>query len=423
MRKYEIRDPVHGFIQFNKWERDIINHPVFQRLRRIRQLAFTDLVYPGAMHTRFEHSLGVMHLATKMYDAITRKERNLRLLKDLIGYEKAGLEKDRQLVRLSALLHDIGHAPFSHASEELMPEKSESESYKHEDYTKQIILDKLADVIENHPINKTNYNIKANEVVALITGDVGVLGLRSFWKVLISSQLDADRGDYLLRDSFHVGVKYGIYDVDRLLVSIALGINPETESEMILGIDQGGWHVAETLITARYQMFAQVYYHKTRRAYDYMLKECLKEAIREFPSPKEIDKFLEYDDCIAWQLMKNRNSEWFRRMGERKHIKVVFETKEKPSEEEINYVEKLKEKLKEKNVWFWEDSPQEAKSWYKIKEDEEIYVIEKDGENVCPLSEYSTIVKSLQRQFAKSRIYVKPEDREKANKIKEEVEK
>jgi HD superfamily phosphohydrolase len=115
-RKYEIRCPVHGFIQLNDWERETIEQPAFQRLRRIRQLAWTDLVYPGAMHTRFEHSLGVMHTATLLYDSIVEKSADV--LMEQLAYTKEGLDRDRQLVRLACLLHDVGHTPFSHSAED-----------------------------------------------------------------------------------------------------------------------------------------------------------------------------------------------------------------------------------------------------------------------------------------------------------------
>jgi len=101
MRQYEIRDPVYGFVSFNDWEKDIIGHPAFQRLRRIKQLALTEMVYPGAVHTRFEHSLGVMHLATKMYDSIVNSSRSM--LEDRLNYADAGLQKDRQLIRLASI--------------------------------------------------------------------------------------------------------------------------------------------------------------------------------------------------------------------------------------------------------------------------------------------------------------------------------
>lgn len=412
MKWFEIRDPVYGFIGFNEWEKEIIDNYAFQRLRRIKQLAFTDLIYPGAMHTRFEHSLGVMHLATRMYDAIVKDERNIRLLKDQIGYDEAGLKRDRQLIRLAALLHDIGHAPFSHGSEEVLASKN------HEVYSAKIIRDILKDVIEDHPFNKTNYNIAANEISALIEGNMAILKNRSFWKVLISSQLDADRCDYLLRDSYHIGVKYGVYDLDRLVVSLSLGINPETK-DIVLGISKGGWHVAESLIVARYQMFTQVYYHKTRRAYDYMLKETIKETIGKLPSPVEIKEYLKFDDYLMWARFEEKNSDWFQNIKTRNHIRLLDETREIPDTAELERIENIKKQLNDNKIWYWEDSPEEAKSWYKLKEDEEIHII--DNGKALPLSEFSVIVKSLQKQYNISRLYVKSEDREKALKIKKEA--
>jgi HD superfamily phosphohydrolase len=113
----EIRCPIHGFIGLNAWERALVDTPVFQRLRRIRQLAWTDYVYPGAMHTRFEHSLGVMHVATLLFDSIVRNSR--QILTAAYDYDEHGLAKARQKIRLAALLHDVGHPPFSHASEDV----------------------------------------------------------------------------------------------------------------------------------------------------------------------------------------------------------------------------------------------------------------------------------------------------------------
>lgn len=118
-RLYEIRCPVHGFITITDWEREIINMPAFQRLRRIRQLAWTDQVYPGAMHSRFEHSLGVLHVASRLFDAIATKSKDTLINEHV--YTEDGLKRDRTLVRLAALLHDVGHAPFSHAAEDLFP--------------------------------------------------------------------------------------------------------------------------------------------------------------------------------------------------------------------------------------------------------------------------------------------------------------
>lgn len=215
-RTYEVRCPVHGFIALNDWERTVIEEPAFQRLRRIRQLAWTDYVYPGAMHTRFEHSLGVMHVASLLYDAICRKSGEI--LKSDLAYNEDGLNRDRQLVRFAALLHDVGHSPFSHAAEELFPKSTDGERYVHEDYSVAIINSELRSAIEGHDLN-ANYGLHAEDVAAMVKG--GAKAKQPiFWRDLISGQMDADRMDYLLRDAHHCGVEYGRYDLKRLITTI-----------------------------------------------------------------------------------------------------------------------------------------------------------------------------------------------------------
>lgn len=421
MKKFEIRDPIYGFITLNEWEREIINHPVFQRLRRIRQLSLTDMVYPGATHTRFEHSLGVMYLATLMYDAIISNEDNKKILKESLSYNDAGLDNDRQLIRLAALLHDVGHAPFSHASEEIMPINGQTgKPYKHEDYTTAMIKGPLKAVIENNQENKINYRITAEEVAGLIEGNANILGDRIFWKVIISSQLDADRGDYLLRDSYHIGVKYGVYDHSRLLNTIALGIEPESE-EVVLGVDEGGWHVAEAVVIARYQLFTQVYFHKTRRAYDYHLKEAMKTVLKygKLPSLDNIDEFIGLDDFTVWELFKKNSVNYnCKSVLDRKHNKVVYYTPETPDELDEIKKENVKKKLDENGIWYYEDKAENL--WYKLNGDDEdnkeIMIINGRDRKARPLSKSSTIVSNME-SVKQIRIYVKPDDRTKAEEV------
>jgi uncharacterized protein len=423
---YEIRDPVYGFIAFNEWERDIINHPVFQRLRRIRQLALTEMVYPGAVHTRFEHSLGVMHLATNMFDTITRNENNVQILHDKYSFEKKNIDRYKQLIRIAALLHDVGHAPFSHASEAIMEKNPETgKSYNHEDYTIAIIRDKLKDVINDHAAN--HEGITANEVIGLIKGTMARL---VFWKTLISSQLDADRGDYLLRDAHHCGVKYGVYDVDRLLVTISLGEDPETK-EITLGVKEDGWHTAESLIIARYLMHTQVYFHKTRVAYNIILREAIKETRGSLPSLNQLEQYVKIDDYDIWNDIKNNKDKfWCKSILSRNHIRQIFETNELPSDQDKERLKSIKQKLESNGIDPWEENSKS--SWYKLdkssnseecigdKEGKEEIMIILDKNKTKPLSEQSNIAKYIDK-INQIRLYVKPDDREKANDIVKEI--
>lgn len=167
-------------------------------------------------------------------------------------------------------------------------------------------------------------------------------------------------------------------------------------------------------------MFTQVYYHKTRRAYDYMLGEALKGSFDHYPPPDKINEFLQYDDYKAWQLISDKQTAWFSQIVTRNHIKVVKETSEEPTEQEKEKVKSYKEKLGNSGIWFWEDRSEDAKFGYDI-ENEEIQIIDKDG-NVRPLSQYSKIVLSLKKKFGKIRIYVKSDEREKVKKLMNDKE-
>ena len=350
MPSYSVRDTVHGFISYNEWELSIINHPAFQRLRRIRQLALAELVYPGATHTRFAHALGTMDVATRMFDAIVERQRNY--LESERGYDEAGFKRDRQIVRLAALLHDIGHSPFSHSGESLFPAKPDSgERYEHEEYSACIIRSVLKDVIEGHPDNQ-NYEIKASDVANLISGETEDLSSASLrrviWRPIVSSQLDADRCDYLLRDALHSGTSYGRYDLDRVLATLNLGL---TDSDApVVAVEEGGWHAAEGLIIARYLMFTQVYYHHTRHALDLHVEGVLSFLLNEeygkpeFPQPEadEIDEYLKWDDWKVLGKVAVAEAGWHgEAIRERNPFRLVEATSETPTEDELKDFELL----------------------------------------------------------------------------------
>jgi len=431
-KTYEIRDPVHGFVELNEWERDIINDPVFQRLRRIRQLSLTDMVYPGAMHTRFEHSLGVMHVATRMFDEIVK--RRPEFLKSELHYTEGGLERDRVLVRLAGLLHDIGHAPFSHAAEELMCERPQTgKKFRHEDYSAAAVEFLMNDVIENHPLNQ-NYNIKARQIAQFLNGSSS-LGRCLLWRDLISSQLDADRADYLLRDSYHIGVAYGNYDLNRLLLTLTVITDPETESPRV-AVEEGGIHVAEALIIARYMMFTQVYFQHTRRAYDYhaaktikgLLATAQKESSLEkkdaFPPPDDKVLTKEYLKWNDWRVLgmidAGKCNEHGLLLSQRHHHRCVFETPETPNRQDLEFTEYLCDKLDDKIAFV--DTAES--SWYKFNS-ADISVLLRPGrknEQITALSQLSSVVHGL-RAINQIRIYAPHDLKNDAKRIVENCKK
>ena len=415
--RYEIRCPVHGFIRLNDWEMGIISQPAFQRLRRIRQLAWTDYVYPGAMHTRFEHSLGVMHTATLLYDAIVRNSREV--LETELAYDDAGFQRYRQLVRLAALLHDVGHGPFSHAGEDLLPSnETTKEQYGHEDYSAAIVRKHLRSAIEDHP-TCTNYGFSADDVAALIGGTAGAKqGI--FWRDIISGQMDADRMDYLLRDSHHIGVEYGRFDLHRL-VSTVQAIPAVEGRPPRLGISRGGWHAAEALVLARYFMFTQVYFHKTRVAYDIHLRGALGDILPDgkFPSPEgeHLEEFLKWDDWrVLGKLSEGGGGEHGERLRTRHHYRRVYETNEVCTEEQFRELGRIRQELGPTVV----AEGSAGKSWYKTGKTDIAVLSDSRDRQVAPLSRYSSVVANMKTNN-QILLYVKPEDVEGAKKTVDRV--
>lgn len=261
---HEIRDPVHVFVRLDNHERQVLDSRAFQRLRHIHQLAMTYLVYPGATHRRFEHSLGVMELAGRVYDVITNPENvNDRIRKLLPEVTIEDTRRYwRRVLRMAALCHDLGHLPFSHAAEkELLPQ-----GWDHERLTAEIIRSEELREIWNN----VTPPLRPDDIVKLALGPKEASDLKfSDWEAILSEIIvgDAfgvDRMDYLLRDSHHIGVAYGNFDQYRLIDTLRILTAPPTggednSQEPALGVEEGGLHSAEALMLARYFMFSQVY--------------------------------------------------------------------------------------------------------------------------------------------------------------------
>lgn len=277
-RFHEVRDPIHDFVKLDSDERIVLDSLPVQRLRHIHQLAMSYLVYPGATHRRFEHSLGVMELAGRVFDVVTAWNNGHQAVREVYA-EIQGDRKSywRKVLRMAALCHDIGHLPFSHAAEhELLPD-----DWNHERLTVKFIRGDLMEKVWRSmrpPLNPDDVAKVAvgPKDVAKEMGDT----VFSNWELLLSEiisgdALGVDRMDYLLRDSHHAGVAYGRFDHYRLIDTMRILPESEESDAPTLGIEIGGIHSAEALLLARYFMFMQVYHHRVRMAYDLHLEEFL----------------------------------------------------------------------------------------------------------------------------------------------------
>ena len=271
MAHLDIIDPIHDFVRVYDNELKIIDTPIFQRLRRIRQLSGAHLIYPGAQHTRFEHSLGVMHIASMAGHALAEK--------GIVSSD------DIQNLRLAGLLHDIGHGPFSHLFEEIFEEKRK---ISHEDLGRDIILKtEIGDIISKNGFDK-------KLITKLAFGDSKF----QFMNEIISGALSADIMDYLLRDGYFTGAEHAKIDHHRLTYSLNVYKNK-------LALDKSSLVNFETMMISRFQMFKAVYFHKTVRAGEVMLLEAMDLAEDELGlSSMNLDEYLKLsDDVILAKLL------------------------------------------------------------------------------------------------------------------------
>ncbi|MGH9745812.1 MAG: HD domain-containing protein [Candidatus Acidiferrales bacterium] len=328
---HEVRDPIHVFIRYDSAERVVIDSAAVQRLRHIHQLAMSYLVYPGATHRRFEHSLGVMELSGHVFDIVTRQEN----VSDNIREQLPQLTKPdelrywRRVLRMAALCHDVGHLPFSHAAEkELLPE-----GHGHEQLSREIILG--ADM--RGIWDSMTPPLRAEDIAKIALGPKEAKGVKfSVWETILSEIIvgDAfgvDRMDYLIRDSHHSGVLYGRFDHHRLIDTLRILSTPDS-GEPALGVEQGGVQSAEAMLWARYFMYSQVYFHQVRRIYDIHLKDFLVSWLDGGKFSTDIRQHLQMTDneVMAALLKESRNpgskaSDPARRIVSHDHFRLLYE--------------------------------------------------------------------------------------------------
>jgi len=391
-----IRDPLYDdFIIVDDNLLKVVEHYAFQRLRRISQLGLVSYIYPGATHTRFSHSLGVMHLITRAIEIMERK----------------GIKFDNEIklaLKFCALVHDVGHGPFSHALEWTIL------NIKHEDITKMIIDRIFRNVIGNE-IADISIKILNNEFE------------KKFVNELISSQLDMDRLDYIRRDAFYCGVHYGIIDIWRILQTLTV------TNDYKLAIEEKGKHAVEGYLVARYLMYWSVYFHKTNLSLQAMLSSIfnrlrdliennikielirnLEIVIRKGLSDDEgLNAFLSLEDGDMFYLFKiwlNSKDKVLSDLSRRLLNREIFKVYEE--ELSISQIENIKSFLinngfEPKYYLIEKLAVDTAYEPYSISGDSNIRVILKDG-NVVEISNAlpTDTLKALSRPVKKRLIFI-----------------
>jgi uncharacterized protein len=321
----EITDPVHKCIQVTELERELIDAPVFQRLRRIKQLAGAHLVYPSAQHSRFEHSMGAMHVAGLAGD-------RLFSLNELADHDLV------QQLRVASLLHDIGHGPFSHLSEEVMMLRSNKD---HEQIGKEIIQrTEISDILSTH-------GFSPKQISDLSTGQSN----SKFMNEIIAGSLSSDLMDYLPRDSLFTGAEYGRIDYNRIINSFTI-----TDGRSI-ALQRSSLYSFESMLISRYEMFKAVYFHKTVRAAEVMLLHSILLAFDSIDFlTRNLQTFLALtDDTIIAKLLSARQIPVVRQLVrnylDRKLLKCVYEKfvykRDKFKELDWKWVEDVRSRIAE----------------------------------------------------------------------------
>ena len=407
--EYRVRCPIHGFIRFSRNERRIIDHPVCQRLRLIRQLALTEFVYPGATHTRFEHCLGVMEVATLAFDHLARKNGELleKTFQTVSGLEQRPLAHARQLLRLAALLHDIGHASFSHAAEAVI-----RRGVGHEYLSVELIRGEewLA-----RELNGAFWTGSADRVAAILKGPPDLPPQLQVLKDLVSGVMDADRIDYLLRDSYHCGVEYGHFEFRRLLESME--IEELAIQTLKLALHRDGIHTFEGLILARYQMSTQVYYHRLRRLYDlYLTRYHTALGADAFDTAKKV--MAENDVTMLARIIRDAAGDseagkWARRIRDRNHHRVIHETGVDVDVFGVKRAEQVYQDLQERfdGVEFLFDAPKPVTIHGLLRPGDpegavgvELTLVD-DGGGSRQVTQESQILRTIPRTFQAARIF------------------
>lgn len=420
----EIRDPVHGPIQLSEGERRVVDCAAYQRLRHVKQLGFGEMTFPGATHTRYLHGLGAMHVAGRAFDVATMRA-------DL-GAERARL---RQAVRLAALLHDVGHPPLSHTAEAMLPSleslpadvaQGRSGSHaSHEDMTLLLLLHgELGDAID---ATFAGQGIERRHVAALIDRHMALdpevyavdgADWRPLLGQLVSSELDVDRMDYLLRDSTFSGVPYGRFDLDWLLGGLDHHL---AEGRAELALRERALLSFEDFLLSRLHMFVMVYFHPRTNVYDRMFLRFVAGLDAGARFPADPAAYARCDDTSVWALLREHAGDrWAARVLQRElPLKRVVDLDEAGEAAHRGALDAALRDLGMAPEWitsrgvlsrYFGAAGDRPRIW--VRRDDSLL-----GPAVVPLEDATSLFRRYAEPTVLVRLYVEPERRDEARRV------
>lgn len=438
----EIRDVIHGSIPIERAELPVIDSRYFQRLRHIKQLGFAEYSFPSATHNRYIHSLGAMHTASVAFDTIFggTQARSGGLTPDRILLNRAAPEAQsrfRQVLRLAALLHDVGHGPLSHTTEFAMPPVSrlavpthskvaKARKADHEDYTLKIMLDSgLTPHLESAG---RAFGFKPIHIAALVDASIEVpddffvehidgerIDFRTILQQLISSELDADRMDYLRRDSWHAGVSYGHFDFDWLVGNLTAHVKG---GKCHLALQHRALYSFEDFLISRFHMFLMVYFHYKSAVFDEMLSQYFTSADCNYEIPADIEKYCEFNDAHLYAHLARSSNEWARRISEQRPYRMLVElhsgipATKTAAVEQTRLMNRIQRELSAKGIVYLEKTSTGELSKYFRKPGAPIFVRYDNhysAPSYIPVEQCTDLFQRYSEKRSITRIYVSPE--------------
>lgn len=425
----EIKDPIHGSIALSDVEEAILETREFQRLRQIKQLGFAEYSFPGASHTRFLHSLGVMHLAGRAFDSIFS---TFKFSSD------AARSRLRRAVRLGALLHDIGHGPLSHTTEDVMPLVGELDikayahrergyaidphrKATHEDYSIKMVTDSAV----SKCLDRMSKDLSGLHVACLIDRGVKApddffidqdFDFRPILSQVVSSEMDVDRMDYLQRDAYFCGTNYGSIELDWLIGNLTFH---EQRGKIYLSLNRRALYTFDDFLISRHHMYLMVYFHHKSIIFEEMLQRYLHSDECSYRLPADLEGYLRCSDFSLYEHLALQKNEWAKRISDRRPFRMLTEIH---ATEGSARPKKICDVLKSEGIQTIHSSSATRLSKYHATQDQEafpIFVVDEYDlrEKPVPIEKVTRVFQKYEETRVIERIYVAPEMFVRAKKI------